>query len=117
MKRPLETGSVSEQNGSDPSDPGIADSKSDGDLDQASNRKKSRHDNDKLTRLLQRLFPTQKKEVSLPRILLSVYIRVQIFRVLSQLLCGIVYAKNRTISLLDLSVILIYSYPFISYIL
>ena len=63
MKRPLETGSVSEQTGSDPSDPGIADSKSDADLDQASNRKKSRPDNEKLVRLLQRLFPMQKKEV------------------------------------------------------
>ena len=63
LKRPLETGSVSEQTGSDPSDPGIADSKSDADLDQPSNRKKSRHDNEKLIRLLQRLFPTQKKEV------------------------------------------------------
>ena len=63
MKRPLETGSVSEQTGSDPSDPGIADSKSDADLDPASSRKKSRPDNDKLVRLLQRLFPMQKKEV------------------------------------------------------
>ena len=63
LKRPLETGSVSEQTGSDPSDPGIADSKSDADLDQASNRKKSRPDNEKLVRLLQRLFPMQKKEV------------------------------------------------------
>ena len=63
LKRPLETGSVSEQTGSDPSDPGIADSKSDADLDQPSNRKKSRHGNEKLIRLLQRLFPTQKKEV------------------------------------------------------
>ena len=69
LKRPLETGTVSEQTGSDPSDPGIADSKSDADLDQPTARKKPKHDSEKLIRLLQRLFPLQKKEVGIQLIL------------------------------------------------